>query len=191
MIVRVCSVELHDTELQDCAVQADLPPWILFSDFERAEWATQILSERKAPFLPGILFISVAYIMNCSETCPTSNVSAAKEWVCLVVQLHSYLEIAMLGTLSVAKCRQLRDFQHALQPSCGRTWTAQSQTAARSAWTRRSKSAARAGCWTWQLSSKHLLPLHSVLQVNTVMRMLWEEIEARIHFTVRSFTTMC
>ena len=47
MIVRVCSVELYDTELQDCAVQADLPPWILFSDFERAEWATQILSELK------------------------------------------------------------------------------------------------------------------------------------------------
>ena len=27
------------------AVQADLPPWISFSDFERTEWLTQMLGQ--------------------------------------------------------------------------------------------------------------------------------------------------
>ena len=27
-------------------MQADLPPWITFSDFEKAEWASQMLGER-------------------------------------------------------------------------------------------------------------------------------------------------
>ena len=123
----VCSVEVHDTELHDCAVQADLPPWILFSDFERAEWATQMLSERRPLVLPGIyLFTSV------TDTFEVGHVAVCMPpWVCLVSQLHSCLDVAMLGTLNVAKCRKLRHSQHALQPNCGRTWTAQCQTAAR------------------------------------------------------------
>jgi hypothetical protein len=60
----VCSVEVHDTELHDCAVQADLPPWILFSDFERAEWATQMLSERRPLVLPGIYSYQSLVLLN-------------------------------------------------------------------------------------------------------------------------------
>ena len=29
--------------LRYCALQAELPPWIVFSDFERTEWLTQML----------------------------------------------------------------------------------------------------------------------------------------------------
>ena len=36
-------MQLHDRHLSTRDLQAELPPWIVFSDFERTEWLTQML----------------------------------------------------------------------------------------------------------------------------------------------------
>ena len=84
-------------------MQANLPPWIIFSDFEKAEWASQMLGGclnlsctlKNASISHSAMSVCMTALSILSIRCDGTLPSVGNIWACNTAQLWPYLDSAV------------------------------------------------------------------------------------------------